>query len=255
MNTKVLFSASLLWFGLLLGCTPQAAVEPDRAADLSAPNPTDEAIQQKDEASPGGETPSKLTSRFPKSILSASTELDSVKDTPSIRAETVTEQGTLVMMSNGWEELGHLAVSSNYGREGDKTFQSDYSVIYRQGEENRVLLELPALMFARPDDEKLSFERIRFKDADVYVLTPQYKTGHGVEGYLFAVDRRSGEAFPLQIVSNGHVFHTLVYSEINPFPHVENDKLIVHPPVGAGGDPIGKIQYRLDLDKKRLVSE
>ncbi len=129
MNTKVLFSASLLWFGLLIGCTPQAAVELDRSTDLSASNPADPAVE-KTEVSPRGETPSKFTSRFPKSILSASTELDSVKDTPSIRAETVTEQGTLVMMSNGWEELGHLAVSSNYGREGDKTFQSDYSVIY-----------------------------------------------------------------------------------------------------------------------------
>ncbi|WP_160043557.1 MULTISPECIES: hypothetical protein [Paenibacillus] len=254
MNTKVLFSASLLWFGLLIGCTPQAAVELNRSTGLSASNPADQAIE-KDEVSSGAETPSKLASQFPKSILTASTELDSVKDTPSVRAETVTEQGTLVMISNGWEELGHLVVSSNYGREGDKTFQSDYSVIYRQGKENRVLLELPALMFARPDDEKLSFERVRFKEADVYVLTPQYKTGHGVEGYLFAVDQRSGKAFPLQIVSNGHVFHTLVYSEINPFPHVENDKLVVYPPAGAGGDPIGKIQYRLDLDKKQLISE
>lgn len=240
MNRIALFSATLLLCGLLTACTD--------GQHPSDPNPYANAAQNTDQNE-------KLTSRFPESPLTASTALDSVLDASSVRAETATDQGTLIMVSEGREELGHLVVSSNLGLEGDKTFQSNYKIVYRQGEEAKTLLELPAMMYARPNDKKLIFNKLSFKDADVYILTPQYKTGHGVEGYAFAIDKKNGEASSLKISNGGSISDTLVYSEIERYPRIENDLLVVSPPIGAGGDVEAEEKlYKLDLANKKLVS-
>ncbi len=94
---------------------------------------------------------------FPKSELADSIVIDSVSEDHSIRAEQQASKGTLLMISNGKEERGHLVVSSTLGQEGDQTFQSNYSIVYRQGEKDKVLLELPAHLFVQPTDKRLSF--------------------------------------------------------------------------------------------------
>ncbi|MFD1773957.1 hypothetical protein ACFSF2_08600 [Paenibacillus rhizophilus] len=161
------------------------------------------------------------------------------------------------MISNGKEERGHLLVSSVMGQEGDQTFQSNYSIVYRQGEHDKVLLELPAYLFVQPSDKKLSFKKVNFKDADVYILAPQYQTGHGLEGYVFAIDKQSGDVFSLEIIKKGHVSKTLVYSESEPFPYIQNEQLVVHPPIGAGTpeEDTKDVFYKLDLINKLLVAE
>jgi hypothetical protein len=55
-----------------------------------------------------------------------------------------------------------------------------------------------------------------------------------VEGYIFAIKKQNEDVFPLEIVKKNHVSKTLLYSEAEPLPSVENDTLVVHPPVGAG---------------------
>lgn len=74
--------------------------------------------------------------------------IDAVNEDKSIRAEQQTEKGTLLMIAKGREELGHLVVSSTMGQEGDQTFQSNYSIIYRQGDQDKVLMELPNYLFS-----------------------------------------------------------------------------------------------------------
>lgn len=194
---------------------------------------------------------------FPKSDLTDSITIDSVNEDHSIQAEQQTEKGTLLMVSNGKEERGHLNVSSTQGQEGDQTFQSNYSIVYRHEDQDKVLLELPSYLFVQPSDKTLTFERVSFKDADVYILTPQYQTGHGLEGYLFAVAKQSGDAFLLEIVKEGQVYKKLLYSESKPLLSVDNDGLVVHPPVGAGTpEEYAKgALYKLDLSKKQLIAE
>jgi hypothetical protein len=200
--------------------------------------------------------PSEVTS-FPKNDHMDSIVIDAVNEDKSIRAEQQTEQGTLLMISNGREELGHLVISSTMGQEGDQTFQSNYSIIFRQGDQEKVLIELPNYLFFRPSSKKLSFEKLSFKEADVYILSPQYQTGHGVEGYIFAINKQSEDVFPLEIVKKNQVSNTLLYSEAEPLPSVENDTLVVHPPVGAGTpeEDAKDIFYKLELNNKRLVAE
>ncbi|MEC0174936.1 hypothetical protein P4H83_08615 [Paenibacillus favisporus] len=257
MRKFPLTMASMLLFGFLLACN-QSDNLPDNALSTEISKTDDnpgEGMQQPSTSSPG--TSAERVSRFPESFLSGSVVLDSVSDTRVIRAETVTRQGSLLMISQGREERGHLAVPSNYGREGDLTFQADYSIVYRQaGKEDAQLLDLPAFLFVRPTDEKVPFEQVRFQDADVYFLAPQYKSGHGMEAYVFAIDRRSGEATALKVMQKGHAFGTLVYSEVEPFPHIENDRLVVHPAIGAGTpeEDTLDVLYRLDLANKRLVA-
>ncbi len=96
-----------------------------------------------------------------------------------------------------------------------------------------------------------------FTDADVYIFTPQYQTGHGVEGYIFAIDKASGDAFHLNIVKDGKTSKTLLYSESSPFPAVKDDILLVYPPVGActAEEEANEVHYKLDLKNKQLLSE
>ncbi|MFM9279259.1 hypothetical protein [Paenibacillus jiagnxiensis] len=245
----MLLASSVLLFSLIVGCNSQQNSEPPTPSETDTNSNTSSSNEQN--------TSGEISSAFPKSALTASLTIDSVNEDQSIRAEQQTDKGTLLMVSNGREERGHLVVSSTLGIEGDQTFQSNYSVIYRQGEKDKVLLELPAFLYVQPTDKKLPFEHVSFKDADVYILTPQYKTGHGVEGYVFAIDKQSGDAFPLEIVKNEKVHKTLLYSEGEPLPTVEEDTLIVHPPVGAGTpeEDAKDIHYKLDLTNKQLVAE
>lgn len=160
------------------------------------------------------------------------------------------------MISGSPEERGHLNVSSNDGLEGEQTYQADYSIVYRVGKQDQVLLKLPAFLFVQPTDRVLEFAVIRFKEAEVYLLAPQYKSGHGLVAYAFAMEKASGEVFPLSFKQGEIVHDTLVYSELPPFPANQNEQLAVHSPEGAGTDPELKPRvYDLDLEKLQFVAQ
>ncbi|MNH23905.1 hypothetical protein D3C79_838170 [compost metagenome] len=181
--------------------------------------------------------------------------LDSVNDAQTIRARTAAGQGELLMISSGPEERGHLNVSSNYGLEGEQTYQGDYSIVYRKGNQEKELLKLPAFLFVQPTDRILDFERVSFKEADMFLLTPQYKSGHGLVGYAFAIAKRSGEAFPLSFIQDDIVQDKLVYTEQQPAPINDSEQLVVFSPVGAGGDPeLEPRVYELDLVNHHFVA-
>ncbi|WP_429371893.1 hypothetical protein [Paenibacillus sp. DS2015] len=239
----------MLLLSLLVGCNNQqedGVIVPGSTANQEITNNNNSSTQ------------GDIGSIFPKSDFAESMIIDSVNENEAIRAEQQTDKGTLFMISSGKEERGHLNVSSTLGQEGDQTFQSNYSIVYKQGDQDKVLLELKAYLFVQPSDKIITFEKVvGFKDGDVYLLTPQYQTGHGLEGYVFAIDKQSGNAFPLEIVrKNNVVFNTLLYSEAEA-PRIENDVLVVHPPVGAGTpeEEAKDVLYKLDLNKKQLVAE
>lgn len=244
----------ILSLSLLLGCSnqqasgtipPAAEVTPSAlpaSSATAAPAVTPAAIEG-------------LTSQFPLEGLANSVVMDSANDKGTIRARTATGHGELLMISSSPEERGHLNVSSNYGLEGEQTYQADYSIVFREGKQDQVLLKLPAFLFVQPADHILNFEQISFEEADVYLLTPQYKSGHGLLGYAFAIDKRSGGAFPLSFAQDSIVQATLTYSELQPLPANDNEQLTVHLPVGAGGDPeLEPRLYRLDMDKRQFIA-
>lgn len=244
----VLLTSSVLLMNLIVGCQQNSEPPSPHSASNSA---TSANISTSNEPIVAG---SIIVS---KDNLTDSITVDSVSEDSSIRAEQQTDKGTLLMLSKGTEERGHLLVPSNYGQEGDQTFYSDYSVVYRQGEREKALLELPDFLYITPTDKKISFEQVSFKDADVYILTPQNRTGFGVEGFVFAIDKESGDAFPLEIIDNGKSSKALLYSEGKSLPTVENETLIVHPPIRAGTseEDSADIHYKLDLKNKQLVAE
>ncbi|WP_440114463.1 hypothetical protein [Paenibacillus sp. QZ-Y1] len=244
----MLLASSVLLFSLLLAC--------NNPKDNGATNHTNQGTTNHS-STPELNASVVISSMFPKTSLTESIVIDSVNEDQSIRAEQQTDKGTLLMVSNGKEERGHLNVPSTQGQEGDQSFLSNYSIIYRYDGQDTVLLELPAYVFIQPPENKLNFEKLSFKDADVYALTPQYQTGHGVEGYLFAVTKQSGDAFLLEIVKKGKVSEKLLYSESEPMPIVENEALVVHPPVGAGTpeEDTKVVFYKLNLSTKQLIAE
>lgn len=206
-------------------------------------------------ATPGASAAAGITRQFPLEGLAGSVIVDSVNAEETIRARSAAGSGELLMISSSTEERGHLAVSSNDGLEGDQTYQADYTIVYRSGDQDQVLLKLPAFLFVQPTDRVLEFTVVPFAKAEVYLLAPQYKSGHGLVAYAFAMDKESGEVFPVSF-KQGEIEHdTLVYSEIQPAPANKNEQLVVHSPEGAGGDPEpGPRMYELDLDKRQFVA-
>ncbi|MEK3900589.1 hypothetical protein [Paenibacillus sp. FSL R7-0179] len=117
-------------------------------------------------------TTSGLTSQFPPEGLAGSVIIDSVNAKGTVRARTSAGQGELLMIASGPEERGHLLSSSNDGLEGEPTYQADYSIVYREGKQDQVLLKLPAFLFVQPTDRVLEFGVVSFARAEVYLLAP-----------------------------------------------------------------------------------
>ncbi|QUL54508.1 hypothetical protein KDC22_30245 [Paenibacillus tritici] len=265
-----LAAGAILSFSLLLGCSNEEASNPVTPAGESAEaTPSNTATSapaisatpalmasSSPTASPAVPvTPTGIASQFLPEGLADSVIINSVNEAGTVRARAATERGELLMISSGPEERGHLNVSSNYGLEGDQTYQADYSIVYREDGQDQELLKFPALLFVRQSDQVLKFDKVSFKDAEVYLLAPQYKSGHGLVAYAFAVNKISGEVFPLSFVQGELVQDMLVFSENQPAPANLNEQLVVHSPEGAGGDPELKPRvYDLDLDKRQFIA-
>lgn len=240
----MLWVSSICLFSIIIGCNSEGKIKQTKLDSSTS-------IAKYQNVSVDNST------MFPKTELSDSIAVDSAVNEQSIRAEQKTDKGTLLVVSNGREEKGHLLVSSVWGQEGDYTFQSNYSVVYRQEEKEKVLLVLPAFQYVQPTEKKLSFKHISFHSADIYILTPQYQTGYGAESYLFAIDKQSGDAFHLEINKNGIVSKSLIYSGTTSLPAVEKETLVIHPSVRAGTSEqdAKDMHYRLNLKNKQLIAE
>ncbi|MBP1999976.1 hypothetical protein J2Z69_000995 [Paenibacillus shirakamiensis] len=248
----MLFLTLIISFSIMVACSNQPSSNHGKISN--------EQLQKKVESS-NNSSNSNLSeghaSVFPKTGIEESILIDAVHDTPSIRAETQTEHGTLFMISKGREEEGHLLVSSTTGLEGSKTFQSTYSILFKQGEQEKVLLELPAYLYVQPTDKILTFKKIAFKEADLYFLTPQYQSGHGLEAFVFAIEKQTGKAFSILIKNNNQDIDRLIYSEAKDIAplYIKNNQLVVVRPLGAGGPPDKDGHYKLDMVNKKLVAE
>ncbi|WP_340026095.1 hypothetical protein MHI24_13500 [Paenibacillus sp. FSL K6-1096] len=248
----------LLALGLLLGCSsPEGAGSAAPTPEAASPEGNAAAPTALASATPEASAATAIVSQFPPDGLAGSVIIDSVNAEGTVRARTSAGpgEGELLMISSSTEERGHLNVSSNYGLEGEQTYQADYSIVYRKGQQDQVLLKLPAFLFVQPADRVLEFTVIHFEQAEVFLLAPQYKSGHGLVAYAFAMDKKSGLVFPVSFKQGEIVHDTLVYSELPPFPANEDEQLVVYAPVGAGGDPEpGPQRYELDLDKRQFVA-
>ncbi|MEK4519859.1 hypothetical protein NSS64_31745 [Paenibacillus sp. FSL H8-0122] len=277
-TATTLAAGTVLSLSLLLGCssqntsvtgTPGAESAPSALVSASAsPSATPTAPAQTVSSAPSASpadvetassatpiTTAGLTSQFPPDGLAGSVIIDSVNAEGTVRARTSAGQGELLMISSSPEERGHLNVSSNDGLEGEQTYQADYSIVYRAEKQDQVLLKLPAFLFVRPTDQVLEFGQVSFKNAEVYLLAPQYKSGHGLVAYAFAMEKGSGEVFPLSFKQGEIIHDMLVYSELPPFPANQNEQLVVHSPEGAGGEPELKSRvYDLDLEKRQFIA-
>ncbi|NGM82150.1 hypothetical protein G5B47_06965 [Paenibacillus sp. 7124] len=251
INRKIMILSSLLSFNLLLACSSQPSGAGDKpTSESSAATVT--PFSPKSTVTPA-ETEGGIVSQFSKSTLSDSISLDTISDTPSIRAETDLVDGKILMISGDREERGHLIAPSVLGAEGDQTFQSNYKIVYRKGNNDKVLLELPAFLYLQPTDKILPFDKVSFKEADIFLLTPQYRTGHGLEAYVFAVDKQNGDVFPIEIRKGEKTSKTLLYAELGN----QNGQLVVYPPIGAGTPEkdTKEIHYKLDLRNKQFIAD
>ncbi|WP_211747729.1 hypothetical protein [Paenibacillus sp. Marseille-Q4541] len=243
---------------LLTSCVPQHLLNMNEESIVEVVNLKEGRtnIKATDQVTTKIEKPTEIVSQFSKSEFSNVIEIDFTKETPSIRAKTSTENGTLVLVSRGREEIGHLTVPSMSGIEGDTTFQSNYDIVYEHNGKRLTILSLPELTLIQPTDKLLSFDKIVFKDADVYLFNPRYTSGYGIQFYAMAIPNGGGEPIPLHFIKGGYLLEHITYSSLNP-PINKKERLVIVPEERAGSskEELKEVNYVLDIKNKRFVAE
>lgn len=231
---------------LLLGC------ENDNRANYENLNTSNSYI---DSNIPIKES-SKFKTQFLNTEFSNIITLDSVNKDGTLRAQTNTDFGELIVVANGKEEVGHLNAPSVAGLEGDLTFQGNYTVINIIDGKKHEVMELKEITFIQQSDRVVNFDKVSFNDADVYFLTPQYTSGHGLNAYAIAVNKSNGEAISLKFIKNDTTTDTLNYAN-DQLPVNENEFLKVVPGISAGtSEENADITfYKLDLTNKYFIVE
>ncbi|WP_164514992.1 hypothetical protein [Paenibacillus lentus] len=169
----------------------------------------------------------------------------------TLRAQTNTDFGELIVVANGKEEVGHLNAPSVAGLEGDLTFQGNYTVINIIDGRKQEVTELKEITFIQQSDRPANFDKVSFKD----FLTPQYTSGHGLDAYAIAVNKSNGEAIALKFMKNSATTDTLNHT--NDQLVNENGYLKVVPGISAGTSEENAdiTLYNLDLTKKYFIAE
>lgn len=257
MVSKINKTATVL-SSMLLFCVLMACGNENQTTDSpNTPNSSTEATTPSNEESSttGSEGP-ELKTQFPNTEFASVITLDSVNEEGTVRAQSNTEIGELVVVSSGKEEAGHLNTPSTAGVEGDLTFQGNYTVLNKFDGKEQNVTELKEITFIQQSDEPVSFDKVSFKEADVYFLTPQYTSGHGLDAYGIAINRSNGETVPLKFVKNGTTTETLNYA-IGQFPVNENDTLKVIPGTSTGTSEANAetTTYKLDLVNQYFIAE
>lgn len=238
---------SLLSLSTLFACSNQQNSEPSTSGKDKA------VISKENRDSNSSTSPKAIKSQFPDEAPARI--IDKVENTTSIRAEIQTDEGILRVESKGPEEIGHLDAPSNYGQEGDLTFQSNYNIIYEQDNKKQIVKELPALTFIQPTDKPISFHKVPFKKADVYLLTPQHQAAHGYTFYAVVIGKGSGKAVPLSFVDGSVKSESYNYYDKEHLPYNNNDLLIVKPGLSVGSDDTKEKQFQLDLEKGEFIAK
>ncbi|WP_334073087.1 hypothetical protein [Paenibacillus sp. A14] len=140
---------------------------------------------------------SELETQDPNSVYTNIIKIDTTQENPTVRARINTDSGELYVVSKGKEALGHITTPSVLGSEGDFSYQGNYSVNYKHNEEIKEIKEFKKLVFIQPSEQPISFEKISFKEMDVFLLTPEYTASRGYNSYAFGIDKKSGEGFAI----------------------------------------------------------
>lgn len=252
INKLATVLSSLLLLSVLVACGT------GKQTDSESLNKPDSSTETNITSNNTSETEgsSKIKTQFPDSEFSSVITIDSINEEGTLRAQMSTEKGELIVLSSGKEEVGHLNAPSVAGAEGDLTFQGNYTVINKIDGKEQKVTELKELTFIQKSDNPVTFDIVNFKDADVYFLTPQYTSGHGLDAYAIAVNKSDGEATSLKFVKHGSTTDTLNYA-MDQLPVNENEFLKVTPGTSAGTtEAKSKITtYKLDLINEYFIAE
>jgi len=177
----------------------------------------------------------------------------------TVRAQGIGPVGKLLVVAEGSEAVQRLGAPSCFGMESDQKFSGRYDVIYTAADGSVTKIGvLEDRTFIQPNSEPVEMIRLPLQDADVFLLAPQYRDCHAIEIYAFAMDRGTGEAFPLSFKEKEASFATSYYKPLSQ-PAVRNNRLVLQSTEGPGGegspDFDGEREYRLDLREKALILE
>lgn len=187
---------------------------------------------------------------------SSLTSSDPVLETAEvIRAKGIAGQGMLLVIPQGKETIEPLGAPSLFGKEEDLMFKADYTVLYKHGEQEETVAELKDQTFIQPVNEPVVMQKLSVEDKYIFILTPRYQDGHGMEFYAFVVDHVKEEAYQAFFQVDDQV-SLMSYYKPGTQPMVRSDLLVLQSVEGPGGEtpegPPDRI-FRLDAVNRVFV--
>lgn len=251
INKTAAMVSSLLLLNVLMSCSNVNETNSDSLNTISNSDITNSSTIDQPTESTLDSNKSRLETQFPNSEYVNVITLDSLNEIGTVRAQVDTNIGELIVVSNGEEEAGHINTSNIAGVEGDLTFQGNYTVINKVDGKEQKVTEWKEVTFIQKTDEPIPFQKVSFKDAVVYFLTPQYAAGHGLSAYAIAVNNSNGEATSLRFVKKGSTTETINY-DMDQLPLNKDGVLEVKPGTSAGTpeEDSKATSYQLDLVNK-----
>jgi hypothetical protein len=176
------------------------------------------------------------------------------KEDVSIRAIGTHSDGRVVVKPASKAIAAPLRASSCYGQENDLHWLGDYEVLWESkatGLSTKVMTFPDGFEIIQQNDKPVDMQNFTIEDTDIFVYVPRYTDCHGLETYLFGVDK--GKAFPISL----EMKPDLILPNISQLPHrsfqITNGELIITGGYGAGQDFIPVYHFHYAAQKKLMV--
>jgi hypothetical protein len=202
--------------------------------------------------------PRPAASLFPPASTSISspkaTEVNLVKKDDSIRAIGMHSDGRLLVKPASKASVASLGAPSCYGLETDQSWSGDYEVVWEpksQGTPTKVMTFPIDFEIVQQNDSPVIMSQFTLGDTDIFAYVPRYTDCHGLETYLFGVNK--GKAFSISF----EMKPDQIWMNISQLPHrpfqVTNGVITLSGGYGAGQDFIDVYHFHYDPTKRSMI--
>ncbi|SEB86109.1 hypothetical protein SAMN05443246_2158 [Paenibacillus sp. GP183] len=202
--------------------------------------------------------PTPASSSFPPTSTSISSskaiEVNLVKEDDSIRAIGMHSDGRLLVKPASKASVASLGAPSCYGLETDLNWSGEYEVVWEsksQGTPIKVMTFPADFEIVQQNDSPIIMQQFSLGDTDIFTYVPRYTDCHGLETYLFGVNK--GKAFSISFEMKPEQ----IWKNISQLPHrpfkVANGELILTGGYGAGQDFIDVYHFHYDPKKRSMI--
>lgn len=222
------------------------------------------------ETKPGGTTQPEIITRSPETSpipSSMATTLPIPTKNPAItqeprpippvphnnRAVGKSSMGTISIISIGTEFIEAFETTSCYSAKNDLSIEGEYRVLFKQNEKVIEIFKWDQLKLIQPNKNVIDLKKLDIGYGEVFLFIPQYKGCRAVPLYAFAVDKQTGEAFPLRFETEMGPSDRFFFTPTIE-PVIKEGELVLQTDGGPGNEAKKQVQFSIDF-KTRILKQ